>query len=98
MTTRFLVIGVLLLALSVGITANANARPHAGVPASDCRWQQNGIELDGWLCVCQRVRFGRQWDLVCAWHLATTVDTRKRIVKAKLKPRFGIGVGVVSHA
>lgn len=80
----------LIVGIAVAITtatATSRAATKSGTPpTAACTWIYNGLEEDGWVCLCQRVRFKRGWQLVCDWHLADTVYGR--IEARKPKPRI----------
>lgn len=60
MNRRLITAGVVLVALSFGITAHANASPTPSVATATCTWQTNGTIItqpDGTrlMCHCERV-------------------------------------------
>lgn len=80
---------IALLAAALIIPATAKAGTRAATPSGGCSWRDNGREQDGWICLCERVKFNDGWQVWCAWHLATTVDgkivSRKKSKAAKAK-------------
>lgn len=76
---------VALLAAALAAPASSSAHKQAPAPGAACTWQQNGLEEDGWICLCQRVRIRSEWSVMCNWHLADTVDGRIEAKKSKPK-------------
>lgn len=75
---------VLLLGLALA-PASSSAASSAAAPPGSCSWRDNGLEQDGWICLCSRVKFREGWEIWCAWHVADTVDGRITARKAKPK-------------
>lgn len=73
---------LLLACFAYGWIVVPSSAPASSAPGVACSWHMNGLEEDGWVCLCQRVRFRREWKVMCSWHLATTVDGR---ISAKKK-------------
>lgn len=86
---------IALLAAALVAPASSGAQSKAPVPGGSCNWQQNGLELDGWVCLCERVKFRTGWQVWCAWHLADTVDGRITSKKSKPKKHAAVKVRVL---
>ncbi len=89
----------MLVALAVGIEANANA--HSTMSGGDgCNWYSHGEEvtIDGvtYRCVCGRMTGPSGKEIVCHWRDVSSLAARRVRRPLKKPSRFGISSAVLS--